>query len=97
MAKYKYEFGEVEAEQFLPPHQIPKGVINVYQMGGGTEDNPTWYSGEINTTTSEKRQRVSQGEWVIEEPEHQEKYYIVLDEVFKRKYQKIISDMLTIE
>ncbi len=92
MAKYKYEFGEVEAGQFIPPYQIPRGVFNVYEMGSGTEDNPTWFTGEIVTTTSDVRQRVTAGEWVIEEPEHPNKFYIVLDEVFRRKYRQIISD-----
>jgi hypothetical protein len=31
---------EIEAEQFIPPLQIPKGVINVYEMGKGTSDDP---------------------------------------------------------
>jgi hypothetical protein len=31
MARYRTkQITEIEAEQFLPPHQIPKGVFNVY-------------------------------------------------------------------
>jgi hypothetical protein len=31
MAKYRSkQINEIEAEQFLPPLQIPKGVFNVY-------------------------------------------------------------------
>jgi len=41
MAKYRArQINEIEAEQFLPPNQIPKGGFNVYSSPDGT-----FYSG----------------------------------------------------
>lgn len=79
---------EIEAEQFLPPHQIPKGVMNVYQMGKGTEEDPTWYTGEVWTIQGEKV-RVKAGEWIVEEPDMIGRYYPIADEVFRRKYEAV--------
>jgi hypothetical protein len=79
---------EIEAEQFNPPYQIPKGVINCYQMGKGTEEDPTWYTGEVWTIKGEKV-RVKASEWIIEEPNMMGRYYPIADEVFKLKYEEV--------
>ena len=79
---------EIEAEQFNPPYQIPKGVINVYKMGSGTVGNPTWYTGEVWTIQGEKV-RVIPGEWIVEEPDMEGRYYPIADEVFRRKYEPV--------
>ena len=79
---------EIEAEQFNPPHQIPKGVINCYQMGKGTDEDPTWFTGEVWTIQGEKV-RVKAGEWIVEEPDMIGRYYPIADEVFKRKYEEL--------
>ena len=79
---------EIEAEQFIPPLQIPKGVINVYEMGKGTNDDPTWFTGEVWTIQGEKV-RVKKGEWIVQEPDMIDRYYPIADEVFKRKYEEL--------
>lgn len=79
---------EIEAEQFNPPLQIPKGVINVYEMGKGTEDDPTWFTGEVWTIQGEKV-RVNATEWIVEESEMQDRYYPIADSVFKIKYEAL--------
>lgn len=87
MAKYvAKQIPEIEAEQFLPPLQIPKGVINVYEMGEGTEKNPTWFTGEVWTIQGEKV-RVKPFEWIVKEPGNNDRYYPISDEVFKSKYE----------
>lgn len=79
---------EIEAEQFNPPYQIPKGVINVYQMGKGTKQDPTWYTGEMWTPQGEKV-RVKVGEWIVQESDVEDTYYSISDDVFKRKYKPL--------
>lgn len=82
MAKYRAkQITEIEAEQFLPPNQIPKGVSNVY----GSTDGTT-YSGQVWTIQGE-RVNVKAGEWIVQEPDNPERYYPIADEVFKRKYE----------
>lgn len=84
MAKYRQkQINEVEAEQFLPPYQIPKGVFNVYGSPNGE-----FYFGEVWTILGEKVV-VRAGEWIIQEPRNPERYYSVADEVFKRKYELV--------
>ena len=91
MAKYRAkQINEIEAEQFNPPLQIPKGVINVYEMGEGTDENPTWYTGEVWTIQGEKV-RVRKGEWIVQEPDDSERYYPISDEVFQRKYELVVK------
>ena len=91
MAKYRAkQITEIEAEQFNPPFQIPKGVFNVYEMGEGTDEKPTWYTGEVWTIQGEKV-RVRAGEWIVQEPDNSERYYPISDEVFKRKYELVVK------
>lgn len=84
MAKYRAkQITEIEAEQFLPPNQIPRGMINVYISPDGTI-----YSGEVWTIQGEIV-NVKAGEWVVQEPDSPERYYPIADEVFKRKYELV--------
>lgn len=84
MAKYRAkQITEIEAEQFLPPHQIPKGVFNVY----GSPDGKT-FSGQVWTIQGE-RVNVKAGEWIVQEPDNSERFYQIADEVFKRKYELV--------
>lgn len=83
MAKYKSkQITEIEAEQFLPPLQIPEGVFNVYEIA------PNIFSGQVWTIQGE-RVNVSAGEWIVQEPDNPERYYPIADEVFKRKYELV--------
>ena len=84
MAKYRAkQITEIEAEQFLPPNQIPKGVFNVYCSPDGTV-----YSCQVLTIQGE-RVNVKAGEWIVQEPDNPERYYPIADEVFKRKYELV--------
>ncbi len=86
MAKYRAkQINEIEAEQFLPPLQIPKGVFNVYGSPNGKV-----YSGQVWTIQGE-RVNVKAGEWIVQEPDNSERYYPIADEVFKRKYELVQS------
>ena len=86
MAKYRAkQINEIEAEQFLPPLQIPKGVFNVYGSPNGEV-----YSGQVWTIQGE-RVNVKAGEWIVQEPDNSERYYPIADEVFKRKYELVQS------
>ena len=86
MAKYRAkQITEIEAEQFLPPNQIPKGVFNVYGSLDGTV-----YSGQV-WTIQDERVNVKAGEWIVQEPDNPERYYPIADEVFKRKYELVRS------
>ncbi len=86
MAKYRAkQINEIEAEQFLPPLQIPKGVFNVYGS-----PNSEVYSGQVWTIQGE-RVNVKAGEWIVQEPDNSERYYPIADEVFKRKYELVHS------
>ena len=86
MAKYRAkQITEIEAEQFLPPNQIPKGVFNVYDSLDGTV-----YSGQV-WTIQDERVNVKAGEWIVQEPDNPERYYPIADEVFKRKYELVRS------
>jgi len=71
--------GTIEAEQFVPPHKIPKGVFNVYEMTEGV------FGGEIETT--EGRKYVISGLWIAEEPDNPGKYYPIYDNVIQEKYE----------
>ncbi len=82
MAKYiAKQRNRIEAEQFLPPYQIPKGVFNVYLSPDGDI-----YSGQVWTIQGEIV-NVKAGEWIVQEPDNSERYYPIADEVFKRKYE----------
>lgn len=84
MAKYRAkQITEIEAEQFLPPNQIPKGVFNVYGSPDGTV-----YSGQVWTIQGQ-RVNVKTGEWIVQEPDNPERFYPIADEVFKRKYELV--------
>jgi hypothetical protein len=86
MAKYRAkQINQIEAEQFLPPLQIPKGVFNVYGSPNGEV-----YSGQVWTIQGE-RVNVKSGEWIVQEPDNPERYYPIADEVFKRKYELVQS------
>ena len=83
MAKYRAkQITEIEAEQFLPPNQIP-GVFNVYGSPDGTI-----YSGQVWTIQGE-RVNVKAGEWIVQEPDNPDRFYPIADEVFKRKYELV--------
>ena len=84
MKKYKTkQITEIEAEQFLPPNQIPSGVMNVYSSVDGTT-----YSGQVVTIQGE-RVNVKPGEWIVRESDNPDRYYPIADAVFKRKYELI--------
>lgn len=86
MAKYiARKIEEIEAEQFLPPNKIPKGVFNVYCSPNGEV-----YSGQVWTIQGE-RISVKAGEWIVQESDNPERHYPVSDEVFKRKYELVQS------
>jgi hypothetical protein len=84
MAKYRAkQINEIEAEQFLPPNQIPKGVFNVYSSPDGT-----FYSGKV-WTIQNQMVNVEAGEWIVQEPNNSNRYYPISDKVFKNKYELI--------
>lgn len=74
----------IEAEQFLPPQQIPKGVMNVYE---GAND-PGIYSGEVVTAQGE-RVFVRPGEWIVSESSHPGRYYPIADNIFQDLYEPL--------
>ena len=87
MATYKAKkINIIEAEQFLPPLQVPKGVFNVYEMGKGTEEDPTWFTGEVWTIQGEKV-RVKAGEWIVQESGDNSRFYPISNDVFLEKYE----------
>lgn len=69
----------VEAEQFLPPYQIPEGIFNVYEFSEGI------YSGQVWTIQGE-RVNVKSGEWIVRENDNPKRFYPVADNVFIKKY-----------
>jgi hypothetical protein len=75
---------DIEAEQFVPPLKIPKGVMNVYEMNPGSG----YFAGEVWTIQGEKV-RVHPGEWIVQERGNPERYYPIADVVFKEKYELI--------
>lgn len=84
MAKYRaLKLEEIEAEQFLPPYKIPKGVFNVYVSPDGE-----YYSGQVCTIQGEVV-NVKSGEWIVQESENAECYYPIADSVFQKKYIKL--------
>lgn len=87
MARYRAkQINEVEAEQFLPPHKIPKGVFNVYAF-----PNSEGYSGQVRTIQNQIV-NVNYGEWIVQEADNPERHYPIADEVFRRKYELIQSE-----
>jgi hypothetical protein len=82
MKKYiKVVLNEIEAEQFNPPLQIPRQVINVYEMGEGTKKKPTWFTGEVWTNSG--KVRIKAGDWVVSD-DRNELIFIVSDIEFKQ-------------
>ncbi len=94
MSYQKYQAKQrkiIKAEQFLPPQQIPRGVMNVYE---GAND-PGIYSGEVVTAQGE-RVFVQPGEWIVKEPEaHPDRYYPIADEIFQELYDPLDEEMNT--
>jgi hypothetical protein len=83
MAKYRAKkINVIEAEQFLPPNQIPKGVFNVYEIGEGTFTGQVW-------TIQGQRVTVKPGEWIVQESGNPERHYPIADEVFRGKYEEV--------
>lgn len=76
----------IKAEQFLPPHKIPKGVFNVYEMTEGV-------FGQIETT--EGRKYIISGIWIAEEPSYPGKYYPIYDNVIQEKYEPVLPASLS--
>lgn len=80
MAKYRAkQLSIIEAEPFLPPLQIPKGVINVYETGSGD------FVGEVWTYQGQKIV-VKQGEWIVKD-KGDNCYYPIANDVFIEKYE----------
>jgi hypothetical protein len=79
--KYKSkQIIEIEAEQFLPPLRIPKGVMNVYQHTNGVYFCEIW-------TRQGRKLTVKEGEWIVQEDDLPGTYYSIDNEVFLRKYE----------
>ncbi len=77
MTKYRAkEIAEIEAEQFLPPHQIPKGVTKNFD-----DYTVITFQGEMVSVRS--------GEWIVKEEYGFDGYYPIADDVFQRKYEKV--------
>ena len=84
MAKYKAkQISIIEAEQFLPPIKVPKGVFNVYCSPDGST-----YSGQVWTIQGE-RVNVKAGEWIVQEPNNPDRHYPISDDVFRQKYELV--------
>jgi hypothetical protein len=71
----------IEAEQFLPPHKIPKGVFNVYELSEGVFSGQLWHQGE--------RINIRPGDWIVENPDSSDKYSAINNEVFLEKYEPV--------
>lgn len=86
MAKYKAKvLNIIEAEQFNPPLQIPKGVMNVHQMSDKS------YRGQVYTIQGVPVE-VKSGEWIVKEPNNDDRYYPIANEVFIEKYDLYLGD-----
>jgi hypothetical protein len=83
MARYRAkQINEIEAEQFLPPHQIPKGVSDVYELSDGVFSGRVW-------TIQGQRVSVNAGEWIVEESNNSDCHYPIDDTVFREKYELV--------
>lgn len=80
MPKFRKKPVIIEAEQFNPPKQIPKGVINVYEGDGH-------YVGEVTTIHGQKTVVIS-GDWIIPEP-MPGRYYPCKPDIFEKTYEPI--------
>lgn len=69
----------IEAEQFLPPHKIPKGVFNVYELSDGVFSGQIWHQGEVIN--------IKPGDWIVENPDSPDKYSAINNDVFLAKYE----------
>lgn len=84
MAKYRAkQIDEIEAEQFLPPCQIPRGIFSVYCSHDGIVCHGHVYN------IQGKIVNVKPSEWIVQEPDNPERFYLIADEVFKRKYELV--------
>ena len=97
MKKYQAKKRKIiEAEQFLPPQQIPEGVMNVYEAPRGATNVPAQvavkgtgiYTGQIQTAQGEYV-FVRPGEWIVKEEGHPERYYPIADEIFQELYSEV--------
>lgn len=84
MPKYQAKKRKIiEAEQFLPPHQIPRGV------GVLREENSSESVFVIETMQGEVV-RVKSGEWIVAEGEaHPDRYYPIANEIFRDLYEPL--------
>jgi len=70
-----------EAEQFLPPNQIPNGVFNVYEWHDGI------FTGQI-LTPSGIRKDVRATDWVIT-TDFKDRFDSIPNNVFMEKYEEV--------
>lgn len=89
MPKYSNNIETIDVEQFIPPFQIPKGVINVYEMGHGTEENPTWFTGEVwvSRNGNPKKERIKEGDWVAKDDACPNCFRIISNDYLQSKYK----------
>jgi len=81
MAKYRAKvIPEIEAEQFLPPDNIPKGVYDVRNITKVTEPI---YIGRVLTIQGQEV-TVHAGEWIVQESKDPTRHYPIDDSVFKK-------------
>jgi hypothetical protein len=76
------EISIIQAEQFLPPSEIPIGVIDAHQDLDGN-----WF-GYVLTIQGELV-KVKSTEWIVQELENRNRYYPIQNEVFCRKYESV--------
>ena len=72
----------IDAEQFLPPDNIPEGVQNVHQTNLGR------YLGEVITAQGQNVV-VASGEWIVKEAGYEDRYYPIDSGIFDETYQPL--------
>lgn len=79
MARYRRRALVVEAEQFLPPDQVPNGVHMEIGPGGKVAASVVTMHGEVS---------VKPGDWILPEPTDGQ-FYPVDGETFERTYEPV--------
>jgi len=77
MPRFRSRPTEITAEQFLPPHYIPRGVK--IENGGRA----------FVTTIHEQRVYLERGDWIVPEPDGIH-FYPIKPDIFEKKYELIL-------
>lgn len=73
----------IEAEQFIPPNQIPRGVYDIRNVSKVADPI---YIGRVLTIQGQEV-TVHSGEWIVTESSDDTRHYPIDDLVFQKKYE----------